>query len=232
MKQQRKDYNEVRVKAIEIACEVSFADALKYAHEELEGRTYHSDCLFEEFLYMDPNVVRAQMYENLLEKPYIYWLERFIDLEYERAADRSPFYKINYRMYNKYSEKEIKTRLIELLCAKNNFSDAIDFLKLGLDDILHARELEIVWKAVVNYYANTLENEDGVDFMIETLENWGHGCKIGYYTMLECAIENLEKIIPYLDEWYESYKIKEVLLRNLKAQNAENIKLASANAKS
>lgn len=223
MKQQRRKYDEVRVNAIDIACKVSFYDALKYIHDELGESNYFSGCLFEEFLYMDPETVRTQMYKNLLEKPYIYWLEKFIFKEDERAGlNRSSSYEISYQMYNKYSRNEIVTRLVEFLCGKNDFSAALRFLRTDLDDILHCFELEAVWKAVVNYYANTLENEDGIYFVIDNLEYWGRDCKVGYCTLMEYVIGNSEKFIPYLDEFYEDYNIAKVLLGKLKEQNGES----------
>lgn len=217
MKQQRRKDEEVVVNAIDIACKVSICDALQYIYEEFGGSNYFSDGIFEEILYIEPKKVRNIMYKNLLEKPYIYWLEKFILKEDERAGlDGSVSYKISYQMYNKYSKDEIVTKLVEYLCEKNDFDAALRSLRTNFDDILHCFELEAVWREVVNYYTRDLEDESDIFFILDNLETWGRDCKVGYCVLMEYVIENFEKFIPFLEEAYEIYNIAKVLLGNRK----------------
>ncbi len=231
MKLRRTRVDEIKVIAMNIACEKSFEDALEYIYLESGGLNSSAICIFEELYNMDIKGVTSEMYKHLLDKPYIYWLEDFMFNQYEiaeRIVESIPDIvektckEFSYWLYKKYSKDEITKRILEFICENKNFSEAVNFFTLYLNDVLDVTELEGIWNGITKHYTKVFEDDHSIEDFLDDLEYSERNNKTGCRFMMEFAVENFQEIIPYLDDWYGREEMKKLLLEKFKEKNSKD----------
>ena len=214
---EKKNYVEVTAEVMDLACNVSFCAALEFIHKEFGDSEYYFKILFEYLWDVDREFVRTQMYENLLEKPYIYFIKKFLGLDYE-ATEFEPDFEHNVlrKLYEKNNGREIYKKILEFLCEINDFHKAVGNLEETFKGFLSQRQFELIWGDLVKYYGEVLEKEGNLCEMVYVLGDFGVLHKTGYYTILEYITENFKKFIPYAEDADPESPIGEVIFKKLR----------------